>query len=155
MSAKRPRASARVQGSPQADKDELRRPPGTKLVRACSSRRVVKDEPRFRRRPPSSTRAGVAIRSSIALTGLRPRRPLRRCFRHEECRSRRSNRSVLLLALLLLFLRGLGLLRFLRHAALLAVSEWRCRAVRIDVHCTSISTAANEKIRISLTKCER
>jgi hypothetical protein len=66
-----------------------------------------------------------------------------------------SNRSVLLLALLLLFLRGLGLLRFLRHAALLAVSEWRCRAVRIDVHCTSSSTAANEKIRISLTKYER
>jgi hypothetical protein len=37
------------------------------------------------------------------------------------------------------------------------VSEWRYRnsAARIDVHCAVISTAAEEKIRIPLTKRER
>ena len=50
----------------------------------------VKDEPRFRRRPPSSTRAGDAIQTNIALIGIRPRRPLRRAL-GIRCRSRRCS----------------------------------------------------------------
>ena len=50
----------------------------------------VKDEPRFRRRPPSSTRAGDAIQTNIALIGIRPRRPLRRALGIKS-RSRRCS----------------------------------------------------------------
>jgi hypothetical protein len=49
----------------------------------------LSDEPRFRRRPPSSTRAGDAIQTNIALIGIRPRRPLRRAldinYRSRRC----------------------------------------------------------------------
>jgi hypothetical protein len=50
----------------------------------------MKDEPRFRRRPPSSTRAGDAIQTNIALIGFRPRRPLRRALGIKS-RSRRCS----------------------------------------------------------------
>ena len=50
----------------------------------------AKDEPRFRRRPPSSTRAGDAIQTNIALIGFRPRRPLRRALGIKS-RSRRCS----------------------------------------------------------------
>src|SRR5262249_36164984 len=79
-----------------------------------------KAEPWFRRRPPSSTRAGDAILgAAFALIGIRPRRPLRRCVRHQLSTASLLRREELLLRLLGL----LCLLRFLRHAALQAV-KW-------------------------------
>ena len=61
------------------------------------------------------------------------------------------------LLLLLLFLRGLCLLRFLRHVALQAMmsGDIRTMQIRIDVHRTPITTALVEKVRISLTEDER
>ena|SRR6185503_4446107 len=61
------------------------------------------------------------------------------------------------LLLLLLLLRGLCLLRFLRHVALQAMmsGDVGTMHIRIDVHRTPITTAPNEKLRISLTKSER
>ena len=64
-------------------------------------------------------------------------------------------RRRLLLPLRLLCL--LRLLRFLRHVALQAMmsGDVGTMHIRIDVHRTPITTAPNEKLRISLTKSER
>ena len=55
------------------------------------------------------------------------------------------------LLLLLLLLRGLCLLRFLRHVALQAMmsGDVGTMHIRIDMHRAPITTALNEKLRIS------
>ena len=63
-----------------------------------------------------------------------------------------QTRKKLLLLLLGLLLRGLCLLRFLRHVALQAMSEWRYRydAHLNDEHRGSITTSIRKEIRIEL-----
>jgi hypothetical protein len=111
----------------------------------------VKDEPHFadalrRRLEP----AWLAAEKSWRLAGL--------CdaaldMTVDRVRVVQAKKKLLLLGFLLL-LRGLCLLRFLRHVALQAMSEWRYRYdERLNAeHRTPITTATRKEIRIELVQ---
>jgi hypothetical protein len=116
---------------------------------SCSAqRRSMKLEPESRRRPLSSTGAGrVEARSRCAHRSSTRAGPCDAVIDVVRSRRLRSGARLLLLPALGLLRALLRCLRhlpsLLRHAALLAVSEWRCRnSARGDrEHCLRITTA--------------
>jgi hypothetical protein len=91
---------------------------------------LLSDEPRFRRRPPSSTRAGDAIQTNIALIGIRPRRPLRRAL-DINYRSRRCSEEKNYFFFFFAFLAFFAFFAFFAMLPSKQLSGWRYRC---DAH---------------------
>ncbi|HKS60900.1 MAG TPA: hypothetical protein VJT13_04320 [Xanthobacteraceae bacterium] len=87
----------------------------------------MKDEPRFRRRPPSSTRAGDAIQTNIALIGFRPRRPLRRALGIKRRSRRCSEEKDYLPFFFFAFLAFFAFFAFFAMLPSKQLVSWRCR----------------------------